>query len=84
MRLTVVDWGNIQNECFTDEEHSETFRDDAHCFLFHTIETRTWGKQWSKPVMIGLKNTLHGDLEPIAKAALQRAKERDDAKKSFS
>jgi hypothetical protein len=40
MKLSVNDWEHVQNECFTDEEGSQAFRDDDHQFLCRMVARR--------------------------------------------
>jgi hypothetical protein len=75
MKLTVIDWERVQNECFTDEVHSETFRDENHRDLHAIIEDRTWGKRYSSEVAIGLNKSFTA----IATEALARANARRTA-----
>ena len=82
MKLSVIEWTMVQNECFTDEPDSETFRDHDHRFLCDLIEDRTRGKQYQQKVAINLRHTLYGNLEAIAAAALERGRNRVTATRS--
>jgi hypothetical protein len=76
MKLTVSDWESVQNECFTDEDRSSTFRDGAHRELYDLIEDRTFGKRYSQQVAIGLRTALYGDLTPLVNDAIARVSAR--------
>ena len=72
MKMSTAAWSGIQNECYTDEENSSTFRSREHEALWYLIENRTWGKRWSQDIAIGVNRTGHGNLEPLVKEAQER------------